>query len=257
MTTPLTVDDDSPAQGAHILIVEDDPELARALRAYLTSLHYVVSWAADGASGLDMALKGRPDLALLDVGLPVMSGYEVCHRLRAESDVLIIFLTSASSEEDIVTGLYQGADGYICKPCGLAELVARIEALLRRARQRQPPRPHAYDDGVLRVDIEQGIVRKRGQDLPMAPREMRLLLYLVRHAGEVVPHSELLQVVWGTAYKESRSYLALYIRYLRAKIEDDPAEPRYLLTRFGVGYCFCPAEEGMRAQPSALTQCPF
>jgi len=172
------------------------------------------------------------------------------------SGVPVVYLTSACREEDIVMGLYQGADGYVCKPFGLAELTARIEATLRRRAREQGRRATSvYDDGVLYVDSEQGVVRKRGKDLSLTHRELQLLCYLVSHAGEVVSHSELLQVVWGAQYKDCRNYLPLYMRYLRRKIEDDPARPRYLLTRFGFGYYLSPGGQGNGAT-STLTEGP-
>jgi DNA-binding response OmpR family regulator len=239
-------DGDALAPLASILIVEDDPLLAHTLQAHLRNWRYHVRWAADGSSGLQLALLEKPDLVLLDIGLPEMDGREVCRRLRAESDVPILFMTSLRAEDDIVTGLYQGADGYICKPFGLAELGARVEATLRRrALYQQRTRISVYDDDVLFIDVENGIVRKRGQDVSLAPKEIELLCYLVRHAGEVVSHQELLQSVWGAQYVDARNYLSLYMRYLRRKIEDNPTEPQYLMTRFGIGYCFrCHMENG-------------
>ena len=237
------------AGGERILLVEDDADLARAVQEYLSRLNYQVLWAADGGSGLKMALERHPDLVLLDIGLPVMDGYEVCQRLRAASDVVIMFLTSANSEEDIVRGLYHGADSYMSKPFGLAVLAARIKAVLRRrGRQQQRGWAAVYDDGVLYIDTEHGTVRKRGQDVSLTLKERQLLLYLVQHAEEVVRHSELLQVAWGAEYKGAKNYLSLYMRYLRLKIEDDPDQPRYLVTRFGLGYFFAPSQEGNYSQ---------
>jgi DNA-binding response OmpR family regulator len=255
--TPPTSDGAPSAPRARALIIEDDAALARLLQAHLQSLRFAVDWAADGHSGLQMALLERPDLVFLDIGLPDIGGHEVCRRLRAQCDVPIIFLTSACGEEDIVKGLYQGADGYICKPVGLAELAARVEATLRhRTRHEKREREIPYDDGVLHIDVERGLVRKRGQDVPLAPRELRLLCYLVQHAGEIAQHKELLQAVWGAQYLDARNYLALYMRYLRLKIEDDPANPQYLVTRFGIGYSFQPRTDSEEGAESSLTQYP-
>jgi len=227
------------APGTRILIVEDDSNLAGTLRLHLERQNYDVRWAADGSSGLEMAITEDPDLVLLDVGLPRMNGREVCRRLRAESDVPVIFMTAARSEEDIVNGLYQGADGYVCKPFGLAELSVRIKAALRRRAERSRcARRSIYDDGTLYADTERGIVRKGGRDVPLAPKERQLLCYLIEHAGEVVSRRELLQSVWGAEYLDARNYVTLYIRYLRRKIEDDPDRPYYLRTRHGIGYSF-------------------
>ena len=252
-----TSDGAHPALKARILIIEDDAELAGMLQAHLSSLHYAVDWAADGSSGLQTALREQPDLVFLDIGLPGMNGREVCRRLRAQSEVAIIFMTSASSEEDIVRGLYQGADGYVCKPVSLAELAARAEATLRRRTgHRRRGRDAIYDDGVLHVDAEQGVVCKRGCKLSLTPRELRLLCYLVSHPGEVVPYKELLQAVWGTQYQDARNYLALYMRYLRLKIEDDPAQPQYLVTRFRIGYAFHSQMASEKGRESSLTGHP-
>ncbi len=170
--------------------------------------------------------------------MPEMDGWEVCQRLRYICDTPILILTAVDERDGVIRGLSIGADDYVLKPCTFEELKARIRALLRRAAGTSGLRQNVYDDGNLRIDFSEGTVSRQGEPVPLTPTESRLLLYLVSHRGRVIPHQELLNHVWGPAYADETGYLSVYIRYLRQKIEDDPANPRYIRTRWRVGYYF-------------------
>jgi DNA-binding response OmpR family regulator len=227
--------------GARILVVDDDRIFLRSLQANLAGEGYEVLSAADATAALRLTFEGQPDLVILDVMMPEVDGWEVCRRLRGFMDVPIIFLTALGAEGDIVRGLALGGDDYIVKPFSLAELKARIEATLRRTKG-GTQRTVIFDDGALLVDLQRNIVCKRKRLISLSLKEFQLLARLVRDAGRVIPHAELLRDLWGPEYVEEISYLALYVRYLRCKIEDDPSNPHYIRTRFRVGYYFCPYE---------------
>ena len=195
--------------------------------------------AEDGVQGLRQAFKAQLDLVLLDVMLPDMRGWDVLTRLRDISDVPIITLTAKAENADIVKGLKLGADDYIVKPFHTDELIARIEALLRRTQlpvaSRKTP---AYADDYLTVDLVRCRVSVMGQVVNLTPTEFRLLACLVRQAGQVVPHRRILTEVWGPEYADEVQYLKLYVRYLRQKIEREPSDAKYILTEWRVGYYF-------------------
>ena len=228
-----------------VLLVDDDKDLLVALHRSLEQEGYQVFSAESGAQALDMVYECRPNVVVLDVLMPRMDGLETCLRLRSISDIPVIFLTGRRFEGDIVKGLNYGADDYLVKPFGLRELMARMEAVLRRAPDLRSIEPVAYDDGVLSVDVQSRTVRKNGEIIALSPKEFQLLACLVRNVGRLVSHTDLLREIWGPGYDNETSYLSIYVRYLREKIEDDPGDPRYIRTRFRVGYCFCdqrPAE---------------
>jgi DNA-binding response OmpR family regulator len=227
----------SPPEKATILVVDDEPKIARLIRTALPSDQYEVLQAADGAVGVEMVESERPDLVLLDVMMPGMSGMETCKRIRELSDVPIIMLTARHGESDRVTGLNLGADDFVPKPFSPAELEARIRAVLRRARPDPTPAP-AYDDGTLQIDFDRRSVTLNREPVRLTRTELRLLEVLARDPGRVFLHSELRDRVWGDDYSASSEQLRTYVRYLRRKIEPEPARPRYLLTRPGVGYVF-------------------
>jgi len=171
--------------------------------------------------------------------MPEMDGWLVCQRLRHMCDTPIIMLTAKTSQADILKGFSLGADDYLTKPCSFDELKARILTVLRRARASSNNAwRDAYDDGNLHIDLRDGTVTRRGELLYLTPTESRLLMCLVSQKGQIVPHRELLINVWGPEYAEEVGYLSVYIRYLRRKIEDNPAKPIYIRTRWGRGYCF-------------------
>ncbi len=219
-----------------VLVADDEPNLVRFVRTNLESVGYSVLCAADGTTALRLSEEANPNLIMLDVMLPDMDGFEVCRRIREYSDVPIIMLTARGDEADKVTGLNAGADDYLTKPFGAEELLARVKALLRRARFGQVQLPAAYASGDLHVDFRRHRVTLRSQEVRLSSTEFRLLEQLARHAGSVVSHKDLLTTVWGSEYRDDVEYIRVYIRHLRQKIEDDPAKPRYIVTQPGVGY---------------------
>jgi DNA-binding response OmpR family regulator len=224
-----------------ILIIEDDNSVAMLTRLQLESRSFLVQVAFSGTEGLQQAQAWQPDLILLDIMMPDLDGWTVCQRLRAMSDVPIIFVTAMGQERDIVRGLQLGADDYILKPFGTKELQARIEAVLRRHRRAESPNlPQRYVNGQLTVDMEQRQVTMATKPVDLSPLEFRLLTTLVRNEGKVLTHEYLLEQVWGPAYKDERHYLKLYVWYLRQKLEPDVNHPQYILTERGVGYRFAP-----------------
>ena len=229
--------------GEKILIIDDDIGLLTLMRIGLEKEGFAVVTANGGADGLRKAYETHPDLILLDVMMPGMDGWTTCQRLRYVSDTPIIMLTARSDRTDVCKGLTLGADDYLTKPCNFDELKARIQTVLRRSTAHSNASwRDAYDDGSLRIDLTDGTVTRRGEVIPLAPTESRLLLYLVCQKGRIVPKKELLLSVWGPEYEDEDGYLSVYIRYLRRKIEDDPSDPRYIHTRWRVGYYFSGAE---------------
>lgn len=230
-----------------VLIIDDDPGLLTLLRLGLERDGFEVLTAQNGREGLRMVYDSHPDLIMLDILMPEMDGWEVCQRLRYICDTPILILTAVDERDGVIRGLSMGADDYVLKPCTFEELKARIRALLRRSAQSSNhTRQTVYDDGNLRIDFSEGTVMKKGEPVTLTPTESRLLLYLASRQGRVIPHQELLTHVWGPAYSDAVSYLSVYIRYLRQKIEDNPAQPSYIRTRWRVGYYFAPdgAAEG-------------
>jgi len=222
-----------------ILVIDDDPGLLTLMQLALERENFVVVTADSGKEGLRQAYEMHPDLIVLDIMMPEMDGWHTFQRLRHMCDTPIIMLTARGDVADVVRGLELGADDYLSKPCSFDELKARIHTVLRRARRGDSDNwRDVYDDGYLRVDLRDGSVTKRGEPISLTPTESRLLLYLVSQRERIVPHRELLAKVWGPGYADDVGYLSVYVRYLRRKIEDDPTNPRYILTRWGRGYYF-------------------
>lgn len=220
-----------------ILLIDDDRDLLKLLEVGLEQEGFEVLTAVDGSEGLRVAFRVHPDLVILDIMLPGMDGWETCRRLRELSGVPIIMLTAKAREMDIVRGLTLGADDYITKPFGVSELVARVQACLRRAESGNSRVPSAMlSSGDLTIDFARHRVMLRGEPVDLTPTEFRLLSYLARNRGSVVPHRTLLREVWGPEYEDELQYLKLYVHYLRRKIEDDPHQPEYVITQWGVGY---------------------
>jgi len=231
-----------PENNARVLVIEDNHDLAFGLRNNLEIEGYRVEGAADGNQGLDRLRSDEPDLVILDLMLPGLDGFRVLRRARAEGFVMpILILTARGEESDKVRGLRLGADDYVTKPFGLLELLARVEALLRRAGGLQPANPAAGARnfeafGSVRVDPAARTVTRRGQSVELAPKELDLLVALIRHRGDVVSRLDLLQEVWGyNSGVESRT-VDTHIATLRKKLEDEPATPRYILTSRKAGY---------------------
>lgn len=222
-----------------LLIIDDDAKLVEALELYLSKAGYEVITAADGLEGLQEVYAHRPDLIILDIMMPKMDGWKACRRIREVSDVPIIMLTARGQEYDKVKGLKQGADDYVAKPFGLKELAARVEAVLRRTRLPSPTQGAVlYADEELVIDSKRWEVSRGGEPLKLTATERRLLFYLVDNAGRVLTHRQLLERVWGPEYIDEVDYVKLYIWRLRQKIEEDPSQPRYILTERGIGYKF-------------------
>ncbi len=224
---------------ARLLIVDDDVKLVEALELYLGKAGYEVIAAKDGLEGLQKMYVHRPDLIILDIMMPKMDGWEACRRIRELSDVPIIMLTARGQEADKVRGLRLGADDYVAKPFSLRELEARVEAVLRRARQRPPAEEGVlYADEELVIDSEKWEVLRRGKPVKLTATEKRLLFYLAENAGRTLTHRQILERVWGPEYVDDVDYVKIYIWRLRQKLEDDPRHPRYILTERGIGYRF-------------------
>lgn len=226
-----------------ILAVEDNHDIAHVLKLHLSDAGYGVDVVHDGRAGLDAAVQGRYDLLLLDVMLPGMDGLEVCRRLRANPPyVPILMLTSKASEIDRVLGLEIGADDYLTKPFSIQELLARVKAILRRVEslKAQPPSgpETAISTGDLRIDIDKRAVTVSGRAVDLTAREFELLTFFARHPGRVYTRTQLLDQVWGYGHDGYEHTVNSHINRLRAKVERDPADPRYVLTVWGVGYKF-------------------
>jgi DNA-binding response OmpR family regulator len=227
-----------PEGGQTVLIAEDDARLRKLLTWTLESGHFQVVAAADGLSALETAREVKPDLYLLDVGMPGMNGIELCRQLRAE-DVIspIVMLTGFGSEEDKVAGLEAGADDYQTKPFSSRELLARIGALLRRARvYTRDSTADAFVTDELRIDFNQHLAYKADRPLDLTPTEFKILAFLARAPGQVRISRAILQQVWGPAYKDEVHLLRVNVARLRRKIEDIASEPRYVLTHSRAGY---------------------
>jgi DNA-binding response OmpR family regulator len=222
-----------------VLVVDDEPRMVRFIRLNLEQDGFTVVEAHTGMEALTQLRNTMPDLVLLDVMLPDIDGLEVLRMIREFSQVPILMVTAKGEEDDRVRGLERGADDYITKPFSPRELASRIRAVLRRNEMPRGPahEPLAVDDR-LTIDFDRREVRVDGKPVVLRPTEYRLLFHLVQNAGRVVTHDQLLAKVWGYEYREETHYLRLYINYLRQKLEQDPSNPRYILTERGVGYRF-------------------
>lgn len=223
---------------ANILVVDDEPEILRAVRGGLTAQGYTVQTAADGAEALQMASASPPDMVVLDVMLPgTVDGLEVCRRLREWSGVPILMLSALGQERQKVAALDSGADDYLTKPFGMGELTARVRAALRRAAGNKPAaEPAAFVWGDLVVDYVRRLVTKGAQEIRLTPLEYDILRFLTQNADRVVTHRLLLASVWGAEYVDETQLLRVHVGHLRRKVEDNPARPRLIVTEPGVGY---------------------
>jgi two-component system KDP operon response regulator KdpE len=224
-----------------VLVIDDEPAIQRTLRVNLTASGYSVTAVESGEAALDQIAAQTPNLVILDLMLPGLSGLDTCRALRARSAVPILVLSARGEEETKVRALDLGADDYLTKPFGMEELLARVRALLRR-----PPTTAPADRGTLRVgdlvlDLDRREVRRGKTRLDLTAREFDVLAYLMRHTGKVVTHRLLLAEVWGPEYRDDTHYLHVFINRLRNKIEDHPGHPRSIVTDPGVGYRLLPA----------------
>ena len=221
---------------ATILVVDDEPQIRRVLRATLSMRGYGVMEARNGEEAIATVLRERPDLILLDVNMPEMSGHEACGRVRSSFAGPIIMVTVCSSVQDKIRAFDSGADDYVVKPFSMEELLVRIQAALRRSHLAQPlPKIETAD---LNVDFDRRIVEVRGRRVHLTPKEFEVLRALVAQRGKAVPYGRILQTVWGPDYGEEIEKIRGVIKQLRKKIEKDPAQPRYLLTEPWFGYRF-------------------
>jgi two-component system KDP operon response regulator KdpE len=220
-----------------ILVIEDEPQIRRLLRNTLEAAGYRVIEAENGERGTLEAANHKPDLVMVDLGLPDLDGIEVVRRIRAWSALPILVLSARSAERDKIAALDAGADDYVTKPFSAGELMARVRAALRHAsRLAQPGGSGLLHLGETEVDLERRQVRSAGRDVHLTPLEFRLLACLAQHAGMVLTHRHLLREVWGPSHIDQSHYLRIYMKQLRHKLEPDPARPRYLVTETGVGY---------------------
>ena len=221
---------------AQVLLIEDEPQMRRFLRALLAGHGYRLIEAEKAAQGITLAAQHTPDLVLLDLGLPDLDGIEVVRRLREWSSVAILVLSARGKEGDKVLALDAGADDYLTKPFGAEELLARMRVALRHASQKQQQPSASFSFGEIEVDLGKRCVLRSGDEVHLTPLEYKLLVELVRHAGMVLTHRQLLKAVWGPNSVNQTHYLRVYMAQLRHKLERDAARPRFLLTEPGVGY---------------------
>jgi two-component system KDP operon response regulator KdpE len=224
-----------------ILVVDDEPQLLRALRINLQARHYDIVTATDGVGALSSVEKDKPDLIVLDLGLPDMDGVDVIRRLRVWSPVPIVVLSGRADSHDKVDALDAGADDYVTKPFSLEELLARVRAVHRR--RADQPAPSTVDIGGFRVDLGSHtvfVIDQPDRTVHLTPIEWQLLEVLLRSPGVLLPQRRLLQEVWGPTYRNETQYLRQYMTHLRKKLEPDPARPRYFLTEPGMGYRYQP-----------------
>ncbi|MBI2955266.1 MAG: response regulator transcription factor [Chloroflexi bacterium] len=222
-----------------ILIVDDDHDLLTLLTSSLQRIGFRILTAETGQDGLKLFYNERPDLIILDISLPGMDGWKVCGRIREVSDVPVLLLTARAETSDRIRGLDLGADDYITKPFEFRELLARVRAILRRSNNTLAPRKIAvFDNGELHIDFDAHEVMVRGQSVHLTRREFRLLSCLIENQGRVLTTQQLLEQVWGPEFIDEVGYVKLYVRYLRTKLEEEPSNPRLILTERGVGYRF-------------------
>jgi two-component system, OmpR family, KDP operon response regulator KdpE len=220
----------------HILVIDDEPQILRALRTILQEKRMGVTVATRGEEGLALAAASPPDLVILDLGLPDMDGAEVCARLREWTQVPIIVLSVRDGERDKVNALDHGADDYLTKPFGIEELLARVRVALRHAAQTRESPSTVVRAGPLEIDLARHVVTRSGEEIRLTATEFRLLAYLAANPRRVVTHRNILTQVWGAAEADHTEYLRVYMRQLRKKLEADPDRPELLLTEPGVGY---------------------
>jgi two-component system, OmpR family, KDP operon response regulator KdpE len=233
--------------GARVLVIDDEPEIQRAVRTRLNGAEFTVEGALTGRDGVALVATWHPDVVILDLSLPDQDGLEVCRELRTWTQVPIIVLSVRAGDDDKVAALELGADDYLTKPFSSAELVARLRVALRHAAQAGSGAFHGaaaqFQVAGLAIDFQTRRVTVEGREVHLTPTEYEVLKYLAAHAGRVITHRTLLRAVWGPAYDVEDHYLHVFLGRLRRKLEPDPNRPRYLLTEPGIGYRLRPPEE--------------
>jgi two-component system KDP operon response regulator KdpE len=219
-----------------ILLIDDEPQILRALKTILTANHFRVASAVNGEQGIALAATQAPDVIVLDLALPDISGFEVCSQIRSWSKVPIIVLSVRDDEKDKVTALDTGADDYLTKPFGIEELLARIRVALRHSETSIGNKESIIHAGALSIDIARHIVTRSGEELKLTATEFKLLAYLAAHPDRVLTHQAILTHVWGFDEADHLEYLRVYIGQLRKKVEDDPDNPKLIVTDPGIGY---------------------
>ncbi|TAK13816.1 MAG: response regulator transcription factor [Anaerolineae bacterium] len=222
----------------HILVIDDEPQILRALKTILTAHNYRVTIANRGEEGLAQAAAIRPDVIVLDLGLPDMDGIEVCSRLREWTQTPILILSVRDAEKEKVKALDKGADDFLTKPFSTEELLARIRVALRHAARSKGPAEAIIRAGDLTIDLAKYVVKTGDLEVKLTATEYKLLAYLASNEGRVLTHQAILANVWGPEYLDNVEYLRVYINQLRKKLEADPRKPRFLLSEPGIGYRF-------------------
>ncbi|HRF50486.1 MAG TPA: response regulator transcription factor [Anaerolineales bacterium] len=222
----------------HILVIDDEPQILRALRTILTEKHFHVTTASRGEEGLALAAANPPDIVILDLGLPDLDGTRVCARLREWTQIPIIVLSVRDGEMDKVAALDHGADDYLTKPFGIEELLARVRVALRHAAQTRAEKATVIRVGDLVIDLANHFVTRGGEQVKLTATEFKLLAYLAANTGRVLTHQSILTRVWGEAEANHVEYLRVFMRQLRKKLEPEPDRPQILVTEPGIGYRF-------------------
>jgi two-component system, OmpR family, KDP operon response regulator KdpE len=223
---------------AHILVIDDEPQILRALRTILTAHQYKVTTARNGEEGLALAVAEHPDIIILDLGLPDMDGIYVCEQLRQWTQAPIIILSVRNEENDKVRALDKGADDYLVKPFGAQELLARLRVALKHASRLHGEPESVITSGELIIDLARHIVTLSGVEIKLTATEYNLLAYLAGHANRVLTHQNILSQVWGPEYRDNVEYLRVFMSQLRRKLESQPKHPKHLISEPGIGYRF-------------------
>jgi two-component system KDP operon response regulator KdpE len=245
-----------PNSNGNILVTDDDPDLRRVLRRTLDALGFEVAESSNGEQAVREVDARQFDAVLMDVNMPGVGGVQACREIRRKDPHLqILMLTVRDSESDKVEALNAGADDYITKPFSIPELTARLKAAVRRASSTRSDTGSAIAVGDIELDAARRIVRKAGSVLRLTPKEFDLLHYLMSHRGIPLPHTKLLQAVWGAEYGQELEYLRTFVHQLRRKLEDDPSAPEYLLTEPHFGYRFCETHSQTAGQKAAGATC--
>jgi two-component system, OmpR family, KDP operon response regulator KdpE len=230
------------AEHPHILVVDDESQITRVLRTSLSAHGYDIRVANSGEMALEIMKDWAPNLIITDLSMPNVDGVQLCREVRTVSEVPIIVLSVRDKEHQKVEALDAGADDYVTKPFGMNELLARVRAHLRRAPKPDMEAQDAVEIGAFRIDLAKRAIFVQGKEVKLTPKEFDLLLYLASHPHRVIPHRTILAAIWGSNSTEQPEYLRVFMGQLRKKIEDDPANPRFLLTERWVGYRFEPGE---------------